>query len=179
MSLKRERDWSTSCKPNKDALWYEILFHKDKLGLDKNVLKHMRDDNETIGHYVNERLLTAATSIQSTPGELSGITSLLHIASVVILSESNRERIDQTLDFIKEVPAFNEIDPTTIITTAALYYLIHNAECMPAIKGEYLSALKHIHKRLDHMNWFVGNEAMEALKIERSEDALTYELVHA
>lgn len=148
-----------------DSLWFKILFDDDKLKLDKNFILHIREKEKPYMDYINERFLAAAQSMKSFTGEMIGINQLLHTASSIILIEGKRERIDCTLDYIKnKVPFFKDIDPTVIFTSVALYFLILSAENNLA-KTKKLKAIEHIHNRLDQMNWFIGDKGMEKLKI--------------
>lgn len=145
-----------------DSLWFKILFDDDKLKLDKDFILHIREKEKPYMDYVNERLLAAAQSMKSFTGEMIGINQLLHTASSIILIEGKRERVDYTLNYFKKkVP---NIDPTVIVTSVALYFLILSAENNLA-KTKELKEIEHIHNRLDQMNWFIGDDWMKKLKI--------------
>lgn len=160
---KRSTVWKDKYK---DSLWFKILFDADKLSLDETFLSHKREKEKPYNDYVNERLLTAAQSMKSSPGEMIGINYLIHTASSIILIEGKRERVDETLCFIKNLPIFKNIDPTVIITSVALYFLILNAEnCLK--DGDSIDQIKHIHTRLDQMNWFIGDDGLRELGISR------------
>ena len=152
------------------TLWYEILFSKQKLGLEIDFLKHRREKGKSYKDYVNERLLSAAKAMRSIPGEMIAISQLLHTASSVVLLESERNRVDATLDFIKNKQSFKGIDPTVVMTSAALFFLIRNAEHMYANQDENMESIKHLHTRLDQMNWLLGTVGMKQLDILRLDE---------
>lgn len=152
-----------------DSLWFKILFDDDKLKLDKNFILHIREKEKPYMDYVNERLLAAAQSMKSLLGEMAGINQLLHTASSIILIEGERDRIDITLNYIRNSPVFRDIDPTVILTSVSLYFLIRNAE-YNLENSDSLKELKYIHNRLDQMNWLIWDSGVEALNILRMEE---------
>ena len=152
------------------TLWFKVLFDEEMLGLKTDFLKYKREGGKSYRENINEGLLCAADAMKKTiPGEMVAISQLLHTASSVILLESERKRVDTTLNFLRSKGPFNEIDPTVVMTSVALYYLILNAEHNYANQKENLEAIKHLHTRLDQMNWFVGTDGMKDLGITRLE----------
>lgn len=147
-----------------DALWFKILFDDDKLKLARDFILHKREKEKPYIDYVNERLLSAAQSMKSFPGEMVGINQLLHTASSIILIEGKRDRIDETLNYIKNSPVFTNIDPTVILTSVSLYFLIRNAE-YNLENSDSLKEIKYIHNRLDQMNWLIGDDGIRKLGI--------------
>ena len=152
------------------TLWYEILFGKEMLALEIDFLKHKREGGKSYKDYVSERLLCAAKAMISLPGEMIAIPQLLHTASSVILTESKRNRVDATLDLFRSKEPFREIDPAVVITSAALFFLIRNTEEMFAEQEEDMELIKHIHTRLDQMNWLLGTLGMKELDILRLDE---------
>ena len=154
--------WYHQCKT---TLWYNILFNSEWLGWDINLLEHTRESGKPYRKYVNERLLAAADAMKAIPGEMIAFTQLLHTASSVVLLESKRERLDATLELIKKQSAFYGIDPTTILTSVTLYFLIHDAENNYSNNQNELKAIKHLHNRLDQVKWLISEEALKALNM--------------
>lgn len=152
-----------------DSLWFQILFDDDKLKLARDFILRKREKKKPYADYVNERLLAAAQSMKSLPGEMVGIIQLLHTASSIILIEGERDRIDNTLDYINNSPVFRNIDPTVILTSVSLYFLIRNAE-YNLENPDSLKEIKYIHNRLDQMNWLIWDKGVEALNILRMEE---------
>ena len=152
-----------------DSLWFKILFDDDKLKLARDFILHKREKEKPYIDYVNERLLSAAQSMKSLPGEMAGINQLLHTASSIILIEGERDRIDITLNYIRNSPVFRNIDPTVILTSVSLYFLIRNAE-YNLENSDSLKELKYIHNRLDQMNWLIWDNGVEALNILRMKE---------
>ena len=146
------------------TLWFQILFDQKMLGLDKDFLEHERE-GKPYREYVTERLLSAATSMQSTPGELIALTQLLHTASSVVLLESKRDRVDSTLDSIKSILPFKKMDSTIIVTSVALYFLVRSVEHIYANDKINMKLMKHMHNRLDQINWLIGTAGMDELNL--------------
>ena len=146
------------------TLWFQILFDHKRLGLEKDFLEHKRE-GKSYREYVNERLLSAATSMQSIPGELIALTQLLHTASSVVLLESKRDRVDNTLDFIKNEDPLKKMDPTVVVTSVALYFLVRSVEYVYAKEKNNIEMIKHMHNRLDQLNWLVGTDGMKKLNM--------------
>ena len=146
------------------ALWFLILFAEDRLGWKEDFLEAVRVKNKLYKDFINESLLSAARSMRlSITGELGVISQLLHVASSVVLLESDRGRVDVTLSFIRETDPFQEIDPSVVLTSVALYYLICSAEHDFKTDAANLELIRHIHSRLNQMNWFIGVDAMKKL----------------
>jgi hypothetical protein len=152
-----------------NSLWYKILFGVEALNLDNNFILHKREGEKPYKDYVNERLISAAQSMKSLPGEMIGINQLLHTASSIILIEGERERIDKTIENIKNINHFKHIDPTVVLTSISLYFLIVNTEHNPK-DCECIDDIYHIHDRLDQMNWFISDCGVKALGFEKRQN---------
>jgi len=146
------------------TLWFQILFDHKRLGLEKDFLEHKRE-GKVYREYVTERLLSAAISMQSTPGELIALTQLLHTASCIVLLESKRDSVDATLNFIKSKDPFTKMDPTVVVTSVALYFLVRSVEHVYANDENNIKKIKHMHNRLDQLNWLVGIDGMNKLNL--------------
>jgi len=60
--------------------------------------------------------------------DLFGINQCLHLANVVQLLGTDSRRLNRTISIISSTPEFKDRDPTTVIPSAVLYYLINAAE---------------------------------------------------
>jgi len=147
-------------------LWFLILFNNDKLKWREDFLEEKRVNKKPYQEHINESLLSAAKSMQSaSPGELVAISQLLHTASSVVLLESERKQVDATLNFIQDIDHFHKIDPSVVLTSIALYYLIRSVEDIYKEDNNKREMVEHIHTRLDQMNWFIGSDGMRVLGI--------------
>jgi hypothetical protein len=150
----------------KNCLWFTFLFSEDQLGWKEDFLEENRGSEKKYGEHINESILSAAKSMQSTsPGEQIAISQLLHTASSVVLLESHRRQVDSTLKYIQETDPFREMDPSIVLTSTALYYLTLSAEDRYKGDDENKKMIERVHSRLDQINWFLSNEGMQKLGI--------------
>jgi hypothetical protein len=136
--------------------YQEILFDELKL------------DNGASGDHakaLRNRLVKVGEHMQEPINDFFGINQCLHIASSLVLLESNAERVMQTLPSIaQKYPELAGKDPSTVVTIAALYHLIKTAE--NNLKKSDKATIEYIHRRFDQMNWMIGEDGMRVLGIK-------------
>lgn len=157
----------------------EILFQQLEIAPD--FLKHVADEEPGTGKktnrdIINKRLSEAAKAMKGPEGEMFGIQLFLHTAtSVVLLQTTEPAKLERTLTEINADPCFEEIDPSVIVTSAALYYLIDEYDrdiTAKQIEGDSqeskerrqeLKLIQHARKRFNEMNWMMNDNAMQCL----------------
>lgn len=151
-------DWQIKYKNN---LWYKLLF--SHLNLSPDFLNQKRGGEIPNHTYIVNRLIEASRLMVLDSGEVFSFNQMLHIASSVVLLESARQHLDETLVFIRQNNAFANIDPATIITSVALYYLIQYTMRAELLDEKDKKLLGRAYARLYQMNWMIGKEAMNEL----------------
>lgn len=95
--------------------------------------------------------------------DLFGINQCVHLASSIVLLASTSEALSQTVDDLKV--ELSESDATTVLTIATLYYLL--ADYVPQrFAQQRPESIGYIRKRLDAVNWMVGQPVMDVLAIK-------------
>jgi hypothetical protein len=153
------------------ALYTDVLFKRLQIPKDF-LLDHAKA--------VRDKLRIAAADVRREHDDLFAINQCLHLASSVVLR--NPSHLGETLTSLRAEEGLEDQDPTTIVTVAALYYLIlseadqvasekQNAKVeedrMKASENEI--KLKRLRNRFDNINWLIGKDAMRALGIESYE----------
>ena len=111
---------------------------------------------------VDKRLRRAAASLLEPWGEFQAFNDCFHVASSVVLCGSNR--VGETLERIRNSPVFVGTDPATMVTVAALYYLLRSA-AVRTTEQDQKKRIDRISRRLSEANWMVGRDAVESLGI--------------
>jgi hypothetical protein len=106
------------------------------------------------------RLIAAEESAQQRSGEFGAFNECLHIGASAVILSAKRADIKATFERIAKNPDFDKPDPSTIVTIAMLYYLLHSK--MLELDGAKLTRIKI---RLTDMNWLVGRARMNALQL--------------
>lgn len=150
----------TKATSGTQAEFERILF--EELNIPRRFLSEQNKDD-----IIRRSLLRAYDLMLSGGHDAMAIaaTVCLHVASSVVLLESTPPNVDRTLTRIKEDKRFSGIEPTTVVTGAALYYLLHhiiNDEDASVPQGER-GKLSKLSSRLDTINWMIGGSAMKAL----------------
>lgn len=90
-----------------------------------------------------EKINNAANAMKGRLGDMTGINICIHVASSFVMLGANIEQYHKVLNDIKE--KFKGVDPTVIITSAALYYILKKIEHIikeensEELMGRYLS----------------------------------------
>ena len=113
-----------------------------------------------------DKLIEAGKAMQGEVGDLFGINLCFHVASSLVLLESTGAELNRALDRIRNNQDFSDLDPTVVVTIAALYHLIKAAEESDILTNSEKETIRYVHKRFDTMNWMVGWLGMKALGIK-------------
>lgn len=168
----------------KSMTYEHILF--ELLSIPKTFLSSQNKEDA-----IRKRLLKAHELMSSGMPDAIAIAACLHVASSVVLLESTPKKVDDTLENIQKDRRFNEVEPTTILASAALYFLLQkNQENLNQIKGQKdkllkkegatgnakkelskeveelkkeQNALLDLSHQLEKVNWMVGSAAAKAL----------------
>jgi hypothetical protein len=140
--------------PESLPLYEQILF--DKLGIPRNYF-----ENEEHLKGVREKLANAAQGMREGLTEFVGLNVCIHVASSFVLLESSRAKLTTTLDEIAEL--FPDIDPTTVVTAASLYYILKHLESRGELKPSEKKDIQYMHKRFMDISWLIGTERMKRL----------------
>ena len=137
---------------------YERLLFED-LGIPKDFLSDQQKAEK-----IRKKLLAAGQVERSGVGDLYAIEVCLHIASSIVLLESNAKNLDATLRQIKtREKDYADANPEAVVTSAALCYLL--TEANTGATSDERDALDYLLKRLDSIHWGIGEKAMETLGI--------------
>ncbi len=147
MTMRQDRDTSPR--------YEQILF--DDLQLKESFLQK----HEAV---ISDRLHRAAEGFQSPSGEFSAVNECLHVASSVVLRGATNVRA--TLEDIGRDPIFRGKDPATVLTVAALYYLLRTTATY-FTKPQEKESFDQIRQRFVDMNWMIGPTAMKGLGFQR------------
>jgi hypothetical protein len=101
--------------------------------------------------------------------DISGINQCLSLASSVLLLGSSSENLQKTLSLIQQNPNFSGQDPTTVVISIVLYYLLIKVEQDPQVSSEDKGKIRHIRQRFDELNWMISPEAVLNLNIRKAE----------
>jgi hypothetical protein len=99
--------------------------------------------------------------------DMFGINQCLHLASTVLLLGSSSDNLQRTITMIQQSRDFSGQDPTTVVISAVLYYLLLKAEEDPEIETEDKEKIRHIHQRFDELNWMINPRGVQTLGIAR------------
>ncbi len=154
-------------------------FVEDQLQISKEFLQNHRDT-------IMARLLSAHSEMAKldSPGKsgdgeprlmlqdaIYGINHCIHLASsLAVLGSSGHTR--RAVDAVHRTQKLSHLDPTTVLTIATLYYLLHDFLLQPPVTGnlsaEDRRAIQDICHRFETVNWMIGERAMDALGIEKT-----------
>jgi hypothetical protein len=94
-----------------------------------------------------------------------GINQCIHLASsLAVLGGAGH--LEDAVKNVRADKSFGQLDPTTVLTIATLYYLLHDLgpKALPTSKSP--NVVLDIRRRFDMVNWMIGPEAMKALGIK-------------
>jgi hypothetical protein len=138
------------------SLYKTILF--DKLQIRKAFLDDRR-------RTLREKLYTAAEDMKLENGDIFAINQCLQLASSIVLQFSMH--LGSTFDFIRSFPELRDKNPSTVLTVAALYYLLERELDCKTRSARDKAKVELLHKRFDEINWLIGQEAMDVLGFQR------------
>lgn len=75
-----------------------------------------------------EKINNAANAMKGRLGDMTGINICIHVASSFVMLGAHIEQYHKVVKSIKD--KFKGVDPTVIITSAALYYILKKIECI-------------------------------------------------
>jgi hypothetical protein len=128
-------------------------------------LKIPKEFLDTYAPAVRAKFREASGKLAKESAREDGINQCLHVASSVVLR--NPEHLDETLDRIRDEPALKGSDSNTILTIAALYYLLQSeTHRLKAEEAEDRQGLRRVHQAFDQKEWLIGKDAMRTLGIE-------------
>lgn len=104
--------------------------------------------------------------------EMFVINRCLHLASSLVLLGSDANMVPRGIDKIRAVDAFRDRNPTTVLTIAALYYLIRRHQDSGTLEKDEALALTCIRKMFDRVNWLIGTAGMKYLGIIPADEAV-------
>jgi hypothetical protein len=111
--------------------------------------------------------ILARRNADMVPDDVFAINQCLHVASTVVLLGSNIENINSTAQLLKENESYADIDPTSVVSAAALFYLLKMHE-QNAADDDERRKIQLIKARFDKINWMLTPRAMAALGIDSS-----------
>jgi hypothetical protein len=155
---------------NKVKLYFSYEMIKDRLQFKPEFL----NIHEKI---IDDRFESAGTEIlkglesRLENADISGINKCLQLASTILLLGTESDVINKELESVfkqNEKLKIEDIDPSTILTVAVLYYLVKLKEEEYEKKNdkEKQKAIKAIHARFTKIKWLVGGVWMKKLKIK-------------
>jgi len=122
---------------------------------------------------IRERLLAAVDDANKADHtahflkpEIYALNQCIYLASNVVLFGSNRTALESTINSTRKNPALADLDPTTVVTVTALYYLIRRAELSPKTSDAERKKLCKLLGGFDKINWFLTEDAMRFLGIK-------------
>lgn len=103
--------------------------------------------------------------------DISGINKCLQLASTILLLGTESDVINKELESVSKQNLeleIEDIDPSTILTVAVLYYLVKykEKEYKENNDEKKQKAIKAIHARFTKIKWLVGGVWMKKLKIK-------------
>jgi len=151
------------------------------------VLRQLRISEEFLRDYdatIRDRLLGAAVELTrgreglAHPGrggerdtsfihsDLLGINRALHLANSVLLLGTSPENLRTTLFELSREATFAKLDPTTVLTAAVLYHLLHRLrQSLAAGDPSVDQKLRSIQQRFDQLHWMIEERGMRALEM--------------
>ncbi|WP_339133997.1 MAG: hypothetical protein WGN25_14225 [Candidatus Electrothrix sp. GW3-4] len=124
-----------------------------------------------------EKINNAANAMKGRLGDMTGINICIHVASSFVMLGAHIEQYHKVVKDIKE--QFKGVDPTVIITSAALYYLFKKIEHV--IKEEDAEELKsryldHVEAKINATGKQMGEEKRQRIisEFESFQDQLHY-----
>lgn len=102
-------------------------------------------------------LTNAEDFLHQTSGEMLSFALCFHLASSMVLTNAAPADIACVFGYIRENPEFDAPDPSTIVTMAMLYYLLHDLDLGEGTRFARLKA------RFADMNWLIGKKRMSVL----------------
>ena len=138
-------------------LYKHILFErleiKPEFFVDEDNLSAFRD-----------KLSRAADAMRGSLTEFVGINICLHLGSSAVLLGSKDEDLKKTLRWIEgNIPG---IDATTVVTVAALYYILKQLREWDNLPDGEHENLEYLCTRFRDINWLLGVERMRQLGID-------------
>ncbi len=94
--------------------------------------------------------------------ELIGFQNCFHVASSAVINGS--KNLNQTLQRLRNDLDYRGADPSTILTMAALYYLLLRVTDH-TINPKEQARIRYVWRRFEDMNWMVGPRIMKILGI--------------
>jgi hypothetical protein len=160
------------------ALYKEVFFRQPgeprAVGAGLNISEDFLEQHADV---IREKLDLAAAEFSRVNGNIFAINMCLHVASSVILNRPDYLKV--TLDRLGSTAGLKGMDPSTVLTVAALYGLIQwdasraasekaNARTKAEMSKaqDYESKLATLRQGFDAINWLVGKEAMKILEFE-------------
>ncbi len=141
-------------EPEARQLYKQILF--ERLGISPKVF----EDNEQLKE-IRERLAKGDVAKREGLTEFVSVNLYIHVASSVVLLESESAKVRSTLNFVED--HFSGIDPTTVVTSSSLYYIIKCLLSREDLSADERDNLTHVWERFQEINWLIGSQRMAEL----------------
>ena len=104
--------------------------------------------------------------------DIFGINQCLHLANVVLLLGTTSEHLGATMAKIVRLAPFTDQDPTTVIASAVLVYLLEAVAALPG-SDEKQANLQHIRRRFAQSNWMLNAACVTALGLPAADASET------